>query len=363
MGKSESRERWPGGYIHRQKDGQPVYVIERELGIVETADDGTKKRVRRRFHVSTRRHGIKAALKELERWEEDPLNYSPLPDDGPEPIYLTKARVEEFGKWQLAKGDSRKHVNSCKNRLIHWMDDLRDVDLRKANLRDHIIPALKKRVTMRAHRISTIKAFYGWLREVEHLLISAQDPTLDLPVPQAQPEKRKVHKALTLEVVQAAFEKLEGAYQDVLMVLAATGWHYTELQRFVRHPASDIAPGRDSTLAVFVTPHKNKDLTRTPIDVQDVVDAGQRLRERHTLPKRPNKAIAAACKAAEVPIFKLGVIRHTVGTWAADRGATKGQIAEFLNHKSKRTTELFYIHAHVPTVQVPLPRLKLVKKS
>ncbi|QDE68580.1 hypothetical protein BHS09_17190 [Myxococcus xanthus] len=55
-----SKQRWPGGYFHKQQDGQPLFIIDR--------------RVRgQRFHVSTRCHNLRLAMKQLERFEADPL--------------------------------------------------------------------------------------------------------------------------------------------------------------------------------------------------------------------------------------------------------------------------------------------------
>ncbi|WP_140875109.1 hypothetical protein [Myxococcus xanthus] len=59
-----SKQRWPGGYVHKQQDGQPLFIIER--------------RVRgQRFHVSTRYHNLRLAMKQLDRFEADPLGNAP----------------------------------------------------------------------------------------------------------------------------------------------------------------------------------------------------------------------------------------------------------------------------------------------
>jgi integrase len=349
---TNGRERWPGGYIHRQQNGQPLFVLEREVG-------------GRRFHRSTRCHTLKAAMKQLERFEADPANYRPDGDseEGDAPLFLTAELADAFWRWQIeTKGVTRKHANEVSSRLVHWIEDLGRVDLRKATLRDHIKPALDARKTMRSHRISTLKSFYAWLREEKHLLTHHQDPTLDLPVPQSKPEKRKRKKAVELERVLAVLEYLEGPYRDLMVLFGATGWHVTEVERFIRNPESEILHAkREGTIAVLVTRHKNREWTRTPVTDLDVLAAAERLRGRGKMPRRPNSALQEACDKAKVARFTFGVMRHTVGTWGVEEGASPERVSEFLAHKDKRTTENFYIDVGVPTNSVPLPKLRVVK--
>jgi integrase len=343
------KDRWEGGYIRYDGRGRPTYIIEREM-------DG------RRFHVSTRTHTARAALAHLSRFEADPANYRPggAAPAGGDPVYLTADLSKEFLEWSLAKGNTRLWVNSQRNRLAHWIEDIGNVDLRKVTLRDHIAPALDRRKSCRPHRIAVLKAFFGWLRKVKHEITSSEDPTLDLPVPQARPEKWKRRKAVEWERVQAAAEHLAPPYRDVLAVLAATGWHTTELARFVHDRDSEIIPVKGSdVVAVLVTRHKLGERFKTSLTDLAVLAAAKRLRERGTIPKRPNEALKAACRAAEVAPFTFGVMRHSVATWAAERGAHPAAVSQFLHHKDRRTTERFYTDVAVPPA-VPLPALRVV---
>jgi integrase len=345
------REKWPGGYIHRQKDGQELFILEREVGGV-------------RYHVSTKCHSMRSAMKHLERFEVDPAGYTNIGKRSETPIFITAGLVDDFHNWMLTrhKPSTRKHANSVVNRMAAWTEDLAGVDLRTATLRDHIKPALERRRTQRAHRISTIKSFYSWLRTEKNVLISSQDCTLDLPVPQSTPEKRKRRKAVDFKVVRAVGPHLTGPYRDVLAILAATGWHYTELERLVRDPNSEIVRmKRGKTIAVLVTKQKGGEETRTPVTDRGVLGAAVRLRARGKMPKRPNERLRAACKKAGVPVFTCGVMRHSVATWAIERKAIPALVAEFLNHKDPRTTKRFYADVRIPTVNVPLPQLRLVK--
>jgi hypothetical protein len=345
----EVRRRWPGGYVHTQADGRDVFVIEREVR-------------GKRFHVSTRTHSLRAAMKHLERFEADPRGYRPEGVAGEEALTISAELLDGFYEWQRAKGTTRKHAKEVGHRLGAWMEDLAGVDLRRMSLRDHVIPALDARKTMRGARISSLKAFMGWLRKERHLLTSAQDCTLDLPVPQAIPEKRIRRKAVPLETLQAVLPCLAPPYADALTVVAATGWHWTELARFIKEPASEIVYARrGDTLAVLVTLHKGREYTRVPVKDPDVLAAAERLRQRGRVPKKHNDALRAACRAAGVAEFKWGVMRHTAGTLFVEMGASGLAASEYLGHKDKRTFKRFYEDVAIPTTSVPTPKLRVVK--
>lgn len=344
------KELWPGGYIHRQKDGRPLYIIA--------------KMVRgKRFHISTRCHDIRPALKQLERFEADPFNYRPEGEGGGD-MPMTANLIAEHIAWQLdVKKNTRKHAKEMGNRLAEWLEDFKGGDLRKVTLRDHIVPALNKRDTGRKNRIIALKGFYSWLRTERHAITSAEDPTLDLLVPQAIPEKLKRRKALERERVRAALKHLRGAYKDCLLLLIATGWHVTELERFVRSDESEIVrqPKGSKVLAVLSVKHKS-DWTRTPILDKFYLQVAERLKARGAVPRRLNGHIKEACEKAEVKPFTLGVLRHSVGTWAVEDGAHPRDVSEFYNHKDLRTSKRFYIDAAVPTISVPvLKPSKLLK--
>jgi integrase len=342
------KRRWLGGYVHTEKDGRPLFIIERQVK-------------GHRFHVSTRCNTERAALKQLERFEGDPLGYRPEGGDGGDAILLTEELILEFAKWSITtRGNTRRYAQETSAMLLTWARALHGLDLRRVTLRDHIVPALDN-WGGKAHRIIAIKSLYAWLRRVRHALTSAQDPTLDLPVPQAQPAKNKRRKAVEWARVEAAYKHLVGPYRDVLHVLSATGWHTTELGRFIRSETSsiDVPPtpvfdrhGRQ-VLAVLGTLHKTGKRTRTPLVERAHVDAARRLRERGSVPRKLNEAVASACSAAGVKPFTLGVMRHSVATWAIELGASAPDAAEYLGHESKKTLLRFYADVAFPTVTIP----------
>jgi integrase len=338
---------WPGGYWRLNKRGKKVFIISRMIGT-------------QRFHVSTRAHNLTAAMKQFERFEADPANYRPEGRKA-EKVTLSPELIQEHFTHSLASGNTAHYAKGTLAFLTDWRDDLGDIDLRHVTLRDHVKPALDERETSRRQRIIALKSFYAWLRKDRHMLTSANDPTLDLPVPQGSPEKHRRRKAVAFDVVCKVFKHLAPAYRDVLQLLAATGWHVSEVTRFVRREDSAIiTPEREvmdhrgrKVLAVLVTWHKTKKFTRTPLVEPEHVRAAERLRERRTMPRKLRETFRAACELAGVPKFNPGVMRHSVGTWAVELGATKEQVAEYLDHADKSTTERFYIDVHIPTTTVP----------
>jgi integrase len=357
---------WDGGYVSVGKGGRRTYFIERSVR-------------GERFHVSTRCHTTQGAMAQLKRFEGDPRNYTP---EGVEvadtSLRMTTELLLEFRTWSIdTRGNTRKHANEMYNRLVEWLEDLKGKDLRRLTLGGDLLPAIDRRLTCRPHRIIAIKSFFKWLRTKAALVTHAEDATLDLPVPQSVPEKWKRRKAVGFDVVQAAMSRLGEGYQDALWVLTGTGWHVTELCRFVRQPESEIVlipakPGEldettdakgnrvRRTLAVLRTKHKNKERTRTPIQDAGVLAAAQRAKARGTVPRYLNRALSAACLAAEVPAFGYGVMRHSVATWALENGASPDDVSKFLQHKDRRTTERFYADVAAPTPRVDLPTFTVI---
>lgn len=347
-GKKAEKDRWDGGRIHWQKDGRPLFIIERQIN-------------GRRFHVSTRSHSETAAYEQLKRFEADPGGYDPSGGAGRgDPLPMTAELVAAYRTWMIdEKGNTRRHANQMANRLGEWMEDLGHADLKSLKLGEHLAPAIARRKTCRPARIIAIKGFFAWLRRERHLLTSAEDPTLDLPVPQADPEKYRRRKALARPRVRNALLNLKGPHKDCLLLLMSTGWHVTELERFIRSPDSEIVirKKRSRVLATLVTKHKGGEPTRTPILYPEHLKAAQRLRKRGEVPRRLNKTVKAACRKAKVEPFTLGVLRHSVATWAHEDGASIADIAEFLGHKDQRTTRRFYADVAEPTKTVPIFRV------
>lgn len=333
--------RWEGGVIRYDKRGRPTFVIERMV-------QG------RRYLVSTRTHTVSAALKRLARFEGDPAGYvrKPVEHDA---LYLTGQLRDEFlAHSRDVKKNVSNWVTTQRMYLTAWAEDLFGVDLRKLSLQDHVDPILDQRRTGRAQRIKVLKAFMGWLRKVKRVLKHAEDATVDLPVPQARPEQARRMKAIPRNHFELALEHLTGSYRDGLIVLGATGCHYSELVKFIREGSIEPVPaGSNDSAGVLMFRHKTGVPHRVRVGEVALASAG-RLKERGVAwdHHRFNAAIRSACASAGVSVFHPGQLRHSVATWAVNAGADPTAVAAFLGHRSTITLKKFY-STHASPARVP----------
>jgi integrase len=239
--------------------------------------------------------------------------------------------------------------------LAWWADELAGRDLRRISLVGNIKPALVG-ATQRQHRIAVLKSLYAWLRKERNLLSVAEDPTFQtLPTPQARPQQWTREKVIPVEDYRKVRELVAPHWRDGMDVQAATGWHVTELIRFAM--AGSIAPAPDDeqegTAGILVCPQtKAGEPLRTRVG-PELLGAARRLLERGMFTRRHyGIAINKACKDAGVARFTPGRFRHTVATYAINRGADPASVAAFLNHKSARTTRRFYA-THAAARRVP----------
>src|SRR5258708_5983038 len=161
---------------------------------------GVRRSIRgRAFDVSLRRTMHGAALDELERWENDPLNWVPL-RAGVAAVIVDDDLVKEFLAWSRDEKKNTLPWRIEQKRILGWWgDQLQGVDLRKRDGYDplvlHIKPALQK-AGSRALAIRVLKTFCSWLRYEKQLLDLATDPVagrLRAPlVRQAQWKKSRV---------------------------------------------------------------------------------------------------------------------------------------------------------------------------
>ncbi len=110
---------------------------------------------------------------------------------------------------------------------------------------------------------------------------------------------------------------LAPAHRDALALLDETGWHVSELARFVRGV--------------------------------ELAATAERLRARDGFSVgRFYDAIKAACVVAQVEPFTAGRMRHTLATRAVEAGADVAAVATYLGHKSPSTLRRFYATLAVP---------------
>lgn len=335
-----------GGYVRAG-----VYVIERKLGGVK-------------FHFSTRCRTERAALAELARFEEDPTAYSPTQRAVDSRVLVTADLLDDFWRYQVhVKRNTVEHADACESYLVHWMEDLEGVDLRKLRLAE-VHRALDKRGKARRYRVIALKSFCAWLRRVKGLLTAGNDVTTQVQVPPARPEKLQRRKVADREDVRKVLAHLTGPTRDALLVLAATGMHVSELRRFARGEGGLLKPLRGERVAgKILLRHKTGEAHVVSLVHQDYVAAATRLRARGRLFSNGwlVTCIARACEAAGVARFTPGVMRHSLGTWLAEDGSPLQLVAQQLGHRSERTTRRFYVDLGLTAADVSVPILHVVE--
>lgn len=335
--------KWPGGYIGENDQGRRCYFIEkRKRGV--------------RFHMSTQCSTERAAYKELEKFELNPHGYRPEEEAGG--LSMSAELILEYRGYQLSKNVTPEWADEIARCLRDWFLAIGRRDFRTLDSHRDIKPILEAWKTRRPHRIKALKGFMRWLRTEKGLLKLNQDFSVDLRVPQARPEKWKRRKVVDPEDVAAVLKQLPEQTRDILHLLTATGWHISEAKRFYG-VGEIVKPLQGGALAILFTRHKNGELTKKAITYQEHLDAARRIKEAKTFPTRMTIArhMRAACKAAGVPWFGMGQMRHSVLTWAVAAGASAQAASEFAGHKSPSTTRRFYIDLAVPGTDVPVKQL------
>lgn len=362
--KRERLEGWPG-YIHRQKDGRPLFVIEKQV----TVSDEAGNKTRHRFHISTRAHSLKPALEQLKRFEADPFSYNPVGGDLRAPLLLTADMLVKFYDWQVAAGRTPKYARETFTWLKRWARVLRGLNLRQLRLSRDVLPTLDAAGGARRPLMAALKTLMKWLRTERHELTSAEDSTRDLKLPQSDPAKRKKEVAHDIRNVRKVAKLLKGVYRDALLFQWATTSHVTELERFVREERSRLVvfdkPQRlaDGTKALAIasfwhkSSRKSGELHDVALTRREHVEAAKRLRARRSLPTGSdlNSTIYAACDKAKVPRMSF-VMRHTGLTRAAKRGVSEDSRMAHAGHQERNTANR-YVDVKLPLGAIAVEKL------
>lgn len=326
-------EMWPGGYVRTTKAGRRSYVIRKRIGGVL-------------YERATGASSLRAAMAQLERFEADPAGYVPG-GGGADPIYLDSPLIASYLEACARRANSERWLRGKRAHLAWWADRLHRVDLRRATLRDHILPALDGAPSRNA-RIAVIKHLYAWLRQQDRIA-TAEDPCFGkLRADPVKPAQHTRSKVIRREHYEAARRHMVGHYRDAIDLLAGTGWHVQEAIRFAAGGEIEPYQGPDPEgAAVLMVRHKSGWMHRTLVTAE-TAEAAVRLRAAGRLSESMlNKALRAACDAAGVPRFRPGWFRHTIATLATESG--KAELAPaFLGHRSASTTRKFYATRAIP---------------
>lgn len=373
---TSARRKWLGGYVREGKRGT-AFIIERWLHNVH-------------FHISTKCRTERAALAEFARFELDPGGYRPQARVESEraQCVIAPELIDEYERWQR---DVRKttvsHARDCARYLEQWMHSFNGRDLRRLELhRDLLGPLdewqstamkeaenrkknprrLPSTTGARKSRVVALKGFTAWLRRIKGLLKRGEDPTLDLQVPRAPPEKLRRKKVIPFAHVQKLLGVMREDCRDTMMLLANTGLHVSEVRRFAKDgelfepTAEKRAQGARAMLAVH---HKTGRLHVVALTTDEARDAAVRIRTGGWAPSHSVvwHAMQAACVAAGVPHFNAGVLRHSVATWLHEAGVPLAAISEQLGHRDPRTTADFYREMGGQAQVLALPHLRVVR--
>ncbi len=328
------RGKWEGGRIWEDSSGVCTYVIRRMIA-------------GREYEVSTRCTRIRAALAQLDRFEAEPATYSPEGAPAREPLLVTTELTKAFLEYSRdEKGNSRGWLLQQKAYLAWWADALAGKDIRRLDLGRDVVPALDGAPETR-HRKEVLKAFCSWLRKERHLLSRSEDATLDLAVRARRPEQWTRPKAIPRASYLRVLAALAPHHRDSLILLDETGWHVSELARFVRGGTVQPAPPGRTEAGIIETRHKSGEPHRTAIG-PEAKAAAERLRERGGFSvSKFYEAIKAVCEKLvadkQIPeAVTPGRFRHTFATRAIDEGVAPEAVSAYLGHKSPATMRRFY---------------------
>ncbi|GAO01940.1 tyrosine-type recombinase/integrase [Anaeromyxobacter sp. PSR-1] len=306
-----------------------------------------KMRNGKRYSVSTKCSTEKAALKEYERWEQDPDNYRPL--GGEDGVTLDQDLIDSYVETLRAGGRSEGRIGRCRSYLKWWAERLPS-DISKANLKDFNL-ALKE-APNRGMRVNVVSAFWTWL--VKSGLVE-KDPTKSLVRPPGKPAQLTRPKVISDDRHQKVMKHLSEEYRDLMVFLEATGWHVSELERFAQDDGGNLTYPRRNGKDIYVAEviHKSGRVHRTEL-TEEAEEVAVRIRGRGPFNRVMfYRAVKKACEDAKVKPFTPGMYRATLATKAVEAGEDPKAVSAFLGH-SYNTMMKFYATRAV----VPRPRMK-----
>jgi integrase len=291
----------------------------------------------RRWSISTGCSTLKAAMKELEKFDQSPGAY--LPPRERRSVVLSDDMLVRYSKWcaEVAENTDPNWIAQKERYLRWWMEvfDGRPLNVVKLSA---LLEALDGQAS-RKNRIIAIKHLYAWLRQTDQIQ-AHEDPTLDtLPVPQSKPEQDvRGCKVIAEADFRAVLPLLPPVVADVCRVLAGTGSHVSEILRFAREGRIEERSG--ARVMCFV--HKGGHVHRVEVSPAIAEAAGRLLAVEAPTRDAIYWAVASACEKAGVDAWTPGRFRHTFATNAINRGVPPHVVALSLGHKGALTTLRWY---------------------
>jgi integrase len=340
------KKRWAGGRVYVADDGSRTYHIY-------------KMRNGRRYSVSTRCSEENAALKEYQRWQQDPEAYRPL--GGEERLVIDDTLIDLYVKDCEERQLSEGRIARCRSYLRWWGERIPALD--RATLRD--LDRAAEGAKNRGMRINVLKAFCSWLVRTGRL-DPAKNASVHLQVPSPTPAQVTRSRVIDEEDHEAVLRKLPREYADLATIMRATGCHVTELERFVESGSTDVLDKSPAnrhhwaagTPYILVFPHHKSKGAPLRIAVDgDAWRAARAARKRGTFNRVLfYRAFRKACIDARIEEpFTPGDYRATLATELVEAGADIGSVAMFLGHRSVQTTRKFY----ATMATIPNPKITI----
>lgn len=364
--------KWKGGRTYLSESGATVWVLRRQVA---------GRRVEIRLDVSSETD----AELELRAFDKDPSGYST--QRGPvralgQPVRVDGTTVEALLKYLTAAKQTPEHVADMGRYLSTWVEDLSGYDLRSLRAID-LRRMVVARDTAQQKRIAAIKTLTAWLRSTGRLE-SKDDPTRDLLIPQARPEKtfrRKGYQASYVEEVYAALVSRPSLHheakvdrqpvRDLLCAVAKTGMHYREVRKLTDPTRDQMGvaalrreKGQGEIAGVLTVHHKKNAPHVQSVDLQTWA-ALVRLWNAGGPPSTSTvyKVMREVADQLEHPDhLLLGELRHSFANWLrasgrevvpkAGAGLSIEKIQAALGHAAgSRVTAAHYLDdQHVPSM-------------
>lgn len=331
------RKKWQGGYITELG----VYVIERRI-------------LGHKWHVSTRCTTREAAMVHLRRFQANPGAYNPAGDVLPDKVVLDEAMIEAHFAW-VQQSVSWETAKSYRLYLAQWANYLRGRDLRGLRAVQDLKPHLDGKRAV-PHRIKALKSLYTWLVTEIGSVAESQNPTGALKVKKGTPTQFKRQVWVEWERFTKVLSHLNTEMRDVFTVLAGTGMHLTELQRFAKEGHLRARRDTDPPTIVgvlAVAQHKSGQMHVVNLVRHEHLEAAMRVKHRGHVPGRwwvlenLNRAVealnATLPQNEQIERFTPRQLRHSVATWLRQAGVAMPDVAAFLGHLDERTTRRHYV--------------------
>lgn len=279
----------------------------------------------------------------------------------------------EFEQYLRKRKLSEQYIRDTLHYLSQWEPLFKSKPVSRftlVDLQDFLAPHAAARKL-----IVTLKSYTKYLRK-RGLLKRAEDPTLDLAVPAAVPQKSVKQRAYAISHVEQLYRAVAPVrrghrtldaqtIRDVLLVLSLTGLHYSELRRLCDGAdGGRVEPVEHEGIAAVVRVwHKNGRVHAQSVDARTLA-ALERIRSRGRAPSASyiGAALDRTADATRLSRIDLGSLRHSFATWAkqcgevvrpASHGVSLELVAEVLGHDPK-TNRDFYQNATPVLLRIPI---------